>query len=257
MDEICSAIVPVAPVRKTASDTSEMVTQLLYGEKCAVLDADKQWRYVRCFFDGYEGWVDEKQIASYVEASNTEPGVVSTMFMLGKASDREQILLPCGAQIQLSTIDRDVFIHQKKAYGVLAGDYLQEPQHLALEAVFKLAGNFINAPYLWGGKSAFGIDCSGFTQVLFKVLGEKLPRDASQQANIGEKINHVNDALAGDLAFFGKDKVTHVGLLLDSQTIIHASGKVRIDAFHEKGIFNAEKGEITHPLKGIKRIIGG
>jgi hypothetical protein len=120
-----------------------------------------------------------------------------------------------------------------------------------------VAKKYLNAPYLWGGRTYWGIDCSGFSQIVYKIMGIPLPRDAKDQAKAGVDIISMRDIQPGDLAFFGnsEDNITHVGILLDMDTIIHASGKVRIDRFDETGIINKETGELTHNLVKIKRII--
>jgi len=141
-------------------------------------------------------------------------------------------------------------------FHVLAGSYLIVPQRLPVEDVLKLAKIFLNVPYLWGGKNAFGMDCSGFTQVLFKLMGIQLPRDSAEQALMGTSIGSLSEIKSGDLAYFGKesDKITHVGMLMDNQTIIHASGRVRIDRLNAEGIFNKEQNANTHQLQVVKSL---
>jgi cell wall-associated NlpC family hydrolase len=116
---------------------------------------------------------------------------------------------------------------------------------------------YLNAPYLWGGKSVFGIDCSGFTQMVYKLNGYKLLRDAAQQASQGEVLSFIEESEPGDLAFFDNEegKIIHVGIMLENNYIIHASGKVRIDRLDHLGIYNAELNRHTHRLRVIKKII--
>ena len=121
----------------------------------------------------------------------------------------------------------------------------------------RTAKEFLNAPYLWGGKSFFGVDCSGFTQLVYKVNNVKLPRDAYQQAEVGEALSFVEESQPGDLAFFenAEGRIIHVGIMLDDQKIIHASGKVRIDTLDSTGIFNQEMNKHTHKLRFVKSIL--
>jgi len=123
--------------------------------------------------------------------------------------------------------------------------------------VSEIASLYLNAPYLWGGRSPLGIDCSGFTQVVFKAAGVRLPRDAYQQAEVGQTLGFVEEASEGDLAFFdnAEGKIIHVGIVLKDRFIIHASGKVRIDKLDHQGIFNRETGKYSHTLRVIKRIV--
>ena len=101
-----------------------------------------------------------------------------------------------------------------------------------------------------------GMDCSGFSQVVHRIVGNDLPRDASQQVELGDTISFVEEAQAGDLAFFDNEEgnITHVGICLGGGDIIHASGSVRIDKLDHIGIFNADKGTYSHKLRVIKRI---
>ena len=116
---------------------------------------------------------------------------------------------------------------------------------------------YLNSPYLWGGRSPFGIDCSGFTQMVFKLNGIKLPRDAYEQAEIGKTLNFIEETQKGDLAFFDNEegKIIHTGIIIDKNKIIHSSGKVRIDNLDHYGIFNAETGKYSHNLRLIKKVV--
>jgi cell wall-associated NlpC family hydrolase len=119
------------------------------------------------------------------------------------------------------------------------------------------AMRFLNSPYLWGGRSPFGYDCSGFTQAVYKINGVRLPRDAWQQALMGRKIEKAKETVRGDLVFFAgdEDRVVHVGMAIPPDKIIHCSGMVRIDALDDKGIFNLQLNQYTHRLHSIKRVV--
>lgn len=258
MNQIFTAIVPVVPMRKENRDASEMVTQLLFGEQCEVLDKKQQWVQVKSIYDGYMGWVDEKQIGTTKNSYILLDNVVTSLYLHGKSfTSNENLLLSAGAEIKTYLKRKDAFFFNGVEFQIIAGNYKEVTAPLNLKETLKLAHEFINVPYLWGGRSSMGIDCSGFTQVLFKLRGIKLPRDASQQITFGNEVEDITDVQPCDLAFFGKesDKITHVGMLLDKQTIIHASGKVRVDRFDEKGIFNTVNKKLTHRLHKVKRVV--
>lgn len=139
-----------------------------------------------------------------------------------------------------------------------SGEYVLPDENKVTRAKIVSTGfNYLNSPYLWGGRSFFGIDCSGFTQITFKLNGFKLPRDASQQANLGTPLSFVEEAQAGDLAFFDNEegKIIHVGIILDDHKIIHASGKVRVDKLDHYGIFNVDTKKYSHHLRVIKKVL--
>lgn len=183
-------------MRGEASDRAEMVNQLLYGDTVELLERQEKWSRVRCHYDGYEGWVDNKQYVPFETAAD-----------------------------------------------------------LAERC-------FLGTPYLWGGRSKGGIDCSGLSQVCFKAMDIWLPRDASQQATCGNEVCPC-DIQRDDLAFFSSfstlhsslsTKITHVGICMGDGRIIHASGEVRIDTLDSNGIFNEGAGEYSHRLHNIRRV---
>jgi len=242
----------VVPLRKSASDTSQMVSQLMFGDVVEVLEkvADN-WILVKNSFDNYEGFMDPKQLIEidsidyikYQSFSYTNKENITIESSFG------DYLLPAAC----SFLDQEFHLGEFhfKVNGQLS--FIKEEQK---DAIPKLAKSYLNAPYLWGGKSSFGLDCSGFTQSVFKMVGIKLWRDASQQATQGELLNFLEEAKAGDLAFFDneEEEIIHVGIILSSNEIIHASGRVRIDQLDHQGIYNRELGRYTHNLRLIKRI---
>jgi cell wall-associated NlpC family hydrolase len=128
----------------------------------------------------------------------------------------------------------------------------QKPSGELLE---KLVLPWLNAPYLWGGRTPLGVDCSGFTQVIYKMMGIDLPRDAWQQAQEGKPVRKFSEAEPGDLAFFNnKEDIVHVGILLGNDQIIHASGRVKIDKIDKKGVMDAATGKRILSLKAVRRI---
>ena len=248
----------IVSVRAEASDKAELVTQLLFGEHYEVLQLskDKKWLHVRNYFDGYEGWIDSKQHHSitkdHFDYINRADFKITTDVTTSILYNKNAIPIVMGSIIPITGSElfkmeeQFAFNGESKSLGQKrVGEFLKQTAH-----------KFLNAPYLWGGKTPFGVDCSGFTQMVFKINGHKLQRDAAQQAKQGKTVA-VKEAHAGDLAFFkNKDnKIVHVGLLLSSDKIIHASGKVRIDHFSEEGILQSESKVYSHTSPSVKRIL--
>lgn len=252
--------VACAPVRKRASDTEEMTNQLLFGECVEVkLKKHNNWMKIRSLWDDYEGWVDAKQFVriSDEERIAYDESPSYTIDLVQSVSNPAHTF-PILLGSRLPNFDGlHCYIHDTKY--VFNGAILEpkiEGSH-SPEYIERIARKFIHAPYLWGGRSMFGIDCSGFTQLVYKLLGYKLPRDASQQVHHGEVVDFLSTAQAGDLAFFNNadGKIVHVGIMLDDRRIIHASGQVRIDILDEQGIYNKALRKYTHTFRVAKRII--
>ncbi|MBA5629510.1 C40 family peptidase [Moheibacter lacus] len=246
--------VSVAPLRAESSDQSEMVSQILFGEKVNILESKKNWVKIKAEFDGYEGWADSKQ---FLEISEEEFNSIriekyaSESFNLAVEKDNP-VTLPMA--VSLPNLENG-----KIKFGSLEMEYLGEffSGKLEKSTIPDLALLFLNTPYLWGGKSVFGIDCSGLVQQVYKFSGIKLPRDAYQQAEIGHALSFVEEAEPGDLAFFDnpEGKIIHVGIILEENKIIHAHGKVRIDPMDSTGIFNTDSQMYSHKLRVIKQIL--
>jgi cell wall-associated NlpC family hydrolase len=241
------AINPLIPGRKEGSDRAEMVTQLLFGELYSVLDENEKWILIQNDVDEYQCWIDRKQhypinANEFQELKQGRHQISAEI--LGETLGK--IRIPFGSSVNYKSSSRfsDISSFEGETASRDYGD---------IENYAKL---FLEAPYLWGGKSILGIDCSGFCQVVFSACGIKLPRDAYQQAEIGTTIEFIEEAKTSDLAYFDnkEGKITHVGILLGKDQIIHASGKVRIDKIDHQGIYNTEIGEYTHKLRIIKRI---
>ncbi|KAA0129161.1 NlpC/P60 family protein [Chryseobacterium sp. SN22] len=234
---ICS--VTVAPVRAEASDRAEIVTEILFGESADILEVDKNWTRIKMHYDGYEGWMDTKQLRPVADdiLAKRKITVVTEDFSSVMMNDGKT-LLSMGSEVEFPAV-------------------ASRRSHDVRESIALTAKEFINVPYLWGGKSFFAVDCSGFTQLVYKIHEIKLPRDASQQVNVGESLSFVGESRPGDLAFFEnpEGKIVHVGIMLENQRIIHASGKVRIDTLDSTGIFNKELNKHTHKLRVIKSVI--
>ena len=249
MFAICT--LPLCPVRAEASDKSEMVDQLLFGDRITILEKQEKWSRIQCAEYDYTGWVDNKQYTivdeeQYNSIANWKSFVHEPMMNVSLGED--SIILPMGARLPES---------QLKQSDNQANEQSLTPIDLAIK--------LLHSPYLWGGKSCMGIDCSGLTQVVFRVCGQQLPRDASQQARCGQPVATIDDAMPNDLCFFTKITdnpenhsseypIIHVGIYMGQGSIIHASGQVRIDRIDSHGIFNAGIGQYTHRLHSIRRL---
>lgn len=244
----------VAPVRAEHSDRSEMVTQILFGEKVEITDFKDNWIKIKAEFDDYEGWADQKQFLKLTEEEygqlEQEP-YTSDIFNLALI-DNQPMIIPLGSCLPGIKDYKIHFGSKKFAYH---GEI--EENNLTKAEIAQLARLYLNTPYLWGGKSNFGIDCSGLTQQTYKYAGVHIPRDAYQQAELGEALSFVEEAEPGDLAFFDNadGKIIHTGIILEGGRIIHAHGKVRIDPLDSTGIFNTDSQNYSHKLRVIKRIL--
>lgn len=227
------------PIRKEPSHTSEMVSQLLYNEIYEVLDEKAGWLLVKNVLDHYEGWVQDKQHHGLHEQE------VQTLQTRERYVVDQPVIAFKGRQLSIGTL----------LYEPVAGA-MTIPCDFSPTLMLDFAQKMAGAPYLWGGRTIFGIDCSGFVQLCARAAGKLLPRDASEQVKEGELVYFLPEIQPGDLAFFGNEdgKIVHVGMMLNNERIIHASGKVRIDYLDQTGIFNKERNEHTHRLQVIKRI---
>ncbi len=247
----------IVPLRIEPHDKSEMVSQLLFGEHFKVLEIRKKWSKIRIAYDSYEGWVDNKQYeiiseTFYNDINNSER-VYSAELIDFVTDDKQHFFtLPIGASLPFYSHKKLKINNTNYLYeGAVFKD--KQPK----EALIDIAYKFLNTPYLWGGKTPFGIDCSGFTQMVYKLCGYNLLRDAAQQATQGDVLSFIEESEPGDLAFFDNHEgvITHVGIIMKDNYIIHAHGKVRIDRIDHSGIFNINTHRHTHKLRVIKKII--
>lgn len=248
-------LVPVCPVRSQPSHKSEQISQLLFGEMCQLLEKTEDFVRIICLHDNYEGWCQSAQLEETGVASPPANNRLAGEWVNKITVDNQDMHIPFGSS--LAILD-EVKGYSKKyniAYKGSFIDVVRNANNTGL--VSKYASALLNTSYLWGGRSVFGIDCSGFTQLVFKCIHIPLLRDAYQQATQGKRVESLDETKCGDLAFFENEegKITHVGILLDSKTLIHASGKVRTDTIDNLGIINSETGKRTHHLKIIKRVI--
>ncbi|RTZ04840.1 hydrolase Nlp/P60 [Flavobacterium bomense] len=243
------------PLRFEPSDKSEIVSQILFGEHFEILEQMKQWSRIKVQYDKYEGWIDSKQL-QLISESNFNQLSAETIILNSDlieyitTPDNQLIPIPLGSSVSFIN-NSEINISNFEFDGTKTSGK-KTKEHL-----IKTAFMYLNAPYLWGGKTPFGIDCSGFTQMVYKLNGYKLLRDASQQSKQGEALSFIEESEPGDLAFFDNEEgnIIHVGIIMDDNYIIHASGKVRIDRLDHLGIFNAETNKHTHKLRVIKKII--
>ena len=239
----------IVPLRFEPLDKSELVSQVLYGEFFKVLEKRKKWSRIRLAFDSYEGWIDNKQYLElskddYISLKDAEQVYSSDFVEFIENKEGHLLSIPLGSS--LSGIELLGHSYEGKSN-------LDSPNKSKL---IETALLYLNSPYLWGGKTAFGIDCSGFTQMVYKLNGFKLLRDASQQATQGEALSFIEESEPGDLAFFdnAEGNIVHVGIIMEDNHIIHAHGKVRIDRLDQSGIYNVDLNKHTHKLRVIKKI---
>jgi hypothetical protein len=250
------ALLSIVPIRKETSHRSEMVSQLLFGETYSVTSTRGNWLLIKCCYDNYEGWIDSSQHNELNEKefqtiSNSGHGIALELVNTASSSHRA---IPVAAGSTLPFFDGMNFKLGKEKFIYNGQAVLPDAKNPSLFE--RVAMRYLNAPYLWGGRSPLGIDCSGLTQMVFKFIGISLLRDAYQQAEQGTIVNFMEETQPGDLAFFHNEegKIIHVGIILKDQRIIHSSGKVRIDKIDHYGIFNTETKKYSHQLKVIKRM---
>jgi hypothetical protein len=245
----------IIPLRAESSDRSEIVSQVLFGEHFEVLETLKQWAKIRLQYDGYEGWVDSKQFQPITKDQYdqlSQEAIILNSDLVEYITSPNNLLMPIPLGASLSFLNHaDINVSGFDFEGMRISGV--KPKSNLINTSFM----YLNAPYLWGGKTPFGIDCSGFTQMVYKLNGYHLLRDASQQATEGEALSFIEESEPGDLAFFDNEegKIIHVGIIMDDNYIIHSSGKVRIDRLDHLGIYNAETNRHTHKLRVIKKMI--
>ena len=245
----------IVPLRLEASDRSEMTSQVLFGEHFRIVEQTEKWSRIEIALDDYTGWIDNKQFKVISEEAfnrlNNAPVVLNAdLIEYITAPDNSLLPVPIGAC--LSFLDHaDVNLENFAFEGLRATGVTSKPN------ILQTAFLYLNSPYLWGGKTPFGIDCSGFVQMVYRLNGYKIFRDASQQATQGEALSFIEESETGDLAFFDNEegRIIHVGIIMEDNYIIHAHGKVRIDRLDHLGIYNIDTKRHTHKLRVIKKII--
>lgn len=247
----------IVPLRASESNKSEMVNQVLFGEHFMILKKNEYWSKIKLAFDEFEGWIDNKQFEIiseefFFELNKNKKTYTKEIIDVISNTKKEILNIPIAASLPF---------FKKNKFSINTVDYFFEGEIISgkkeKKTIKKMAFLFLNSPFLWGGKSPFGIDCSGFTQLVYKLCGYKLPRNASEQATQGEVLSFIEESESGDLAFFDNEEgeIVHVGIILNDYNIIHAHDKVRIDTLDHTGIFNVDLQKHTHKLRVIKRLI--
>ncbi|WP_347173795.1 NlpC/P60 family protein [Polaribacter uvawellassae] len=247
----------IVPLRLEASDESEMVSQVLFGEHFKVLEKRKNWSKIRIHFDSCEGFINNKQFEevaeeTYLELSNSKATLSGELIDFITDENGSLSTIPIGATLPFFS-NKKTFIGTKSySYdGAIINKKLDK------EYILKTAFLFLNTPHFWGGKTPFGVDSSGFTQMVYKLCGYQLLRSAKEQATQGEVLSFIEESEPGDLAFFDDNEgiITHVGIIMKDNYIIHVHGKVRIDRLDHSGIYNVDSNRHTHKLRVIKKVI--
>ena len=242
------------PLRSGPSHKTEMMSQVLFGEKYSVIDKAGSWIKIETLFDKYQGWIDSDHLQhSLVEGASC--GHVLNRSLLCYKSDKTNLILEPGCEIFDPDFEDKFFYVGKHNYTTgreFSNNFISTNDSLA-----DFAMKFINCPYIWGGRIPSGIDCSGLTQLVYKIHGIPLPRESWQQAERGKAIDFIDQAETGDLVFFDNDrgKISHVGMILSRGLVIHAFGRVRIDSIDHQGIFNTDIKSYSHKLRTIRRIV--
>ena len=247
--------ISVVPIRQVPSDTAEMTTQLLFGEHFKILEVRKKWSKIQISHDNYKGWVSNNQITvideeEYKTLEKETPTISTDILDIIETNVNLPIVI--GSILPSHKSDHALINNKMYKFTGNTTQGFSQKKYLIENALI-----YLNAPYIWGGRSPFGIDCSGLTQLVYRLQGIKLPRDAYKQAEIGNTLSFIEESEEGDLAFFdnSEGEIIHVGIIMKDNHIIHASGKVRIDRIDQQGIFNSSLNTHTHQLRLIKSIV--
>lgn len=242
------------PLRSAPAHKSEMLSQILFGEKYTIVDKSGSWLKIKTSFDNYSGWIDADHLQCSVD-KGISCGHVLNRSLLCYKNDKTKMVLEAGCEI----FDPDI---EEKVFTVGTNIYSTSPEFgknfiSTNDSLTDIIMKFINSPYIWGGRIPSGIDCSGLTQLAFKIFSISISRDVSDQAQEGTMINFIDESVPGDLAFFdnNRGRISHVGMIISKGLIIHASGRVRIDSIDHQGIFKNEINGYSHNLRTIRRIV--
>ncbi|MBN2863141.1 MAG: C40 family peptidase [Bacteroidales bacterium] len=243
------------PLRLGPTHRSEMLSQVLFGERYTIIDQVSNWLKIETEFDHYSGWIDIDHLHHTVYTDSPGSFTLNRSLLCYK-SDKTKIILEAGCEIFDPDFDKHTFKIGSHIY-TTASDF-SSTFITSTDSPADTAMRFINSPYIWGGRIPSGMDCSGFTQLVYKIHKKPIPRNSWQQAEIGENISSIDEVKPGDLVFFDnvQGRITHVGMIISRGLVIHASGRVRIDQIDHHGIFKQEIGAYSHHLRSIRRIGG-
>jgi len=243
-------------IRKEPSYKSEMISQLLFGETFQITESLGEWIKIALDFDFYEGWVTKNQI-KLLEESVYKDIIANNSYI---SNELVTFIVNQKGNLQTLTLGATLPFYHKNQFKISNTFYdfdgKATSKKLAKESIIHTAQLYLNTPFLWGGKTPFGIDSAGFTQMVYKINGYSLFRDAHQQASQGEVLSFIEESDPGDLAFFDNEEgeIIHVGIILENNYIIHCDEKVRIDRLDQSGIYNVDTKRHTHKLRVMKQI---
>ena len=262
------ALNSIIPIRKEPSETAEQLTQMLFAQTGKVIGREEKWLQLRLDEDGQTGWADRKMltiISNDEKASLADSGEAKVVMPMAYAVSQNGQTIPLTAGTLLPHYKTD------GSFSLLGAEFridpqmvLPHPQELNSDNIMRTTRFFLNVPYLWGGKNAMGMDCSGFTQIIMSLFGKHLLRNASEQAKQGKRIASLKTARTGDLVFFNhadtdpdKTQISHIGILIDNERVIHCSGRVKVEKIDDNGILSYEpdgKAHYTHHLAAVRRV---
>jgi gamma-D-glutamyl-L-lysine dipeptidyl-peptidase len=242
------------PLRAGPSHRSEMLSQVLFGEKYTIKEKSGSWIKINTLFDNYDGWMDSDHMQHTLDEDGLSGHVLNRSLLCFK-NDKTKLVLEAGCEVFNPDFNDKKFVIGKNVYHTCSefnNSYISTTDSLPDTAM-----KFINSPYIWGGRIPSGIDCSGLTQLVYKIHGINILRNSWQQADEGKNIDFIDESDPGDLVFFDnyRGQITHVGMIFSRGLVIHASGRVRIDSIDHQGIFKPEIGGYSHRLRTIRRII--
>ncbi|MGF1586337.1 MAG: NlpC/P60 family protein [Bacteroidales bacterium] len=253
---------PVIPLRSEPSEKAEMINQLLFGEYVIIHEKQQSWSYVEFGHDNYKGWLStmmlhhiDSDMAS--ELIQHKPRIPGNIFLpVVNNQNKNVFYIPAGSSLYHYKPASNVFRLADLVF-TCHSEPVFYPEDKIRDNISMAAIKFLNIPYLWGGKNPFGIDCSGLVQVIMKLFGKNLPRDARQQVTVGRTVNFISEARPGDLAFFDNEEgqIIHTGIITDHQQIVHASGSVKLDKIDHQGIYSSTLKQYTHRLRVIKNVL--